>query len=1405
MSTKTAIHTFKKGMVKDLDFSLLSNEAYLNSTNFRIVTSVGESTGALENIEGNNLINSGVNDICPDGHYIVGSCLVRDTLVLFTTNNTSSTPDGGNSRILIAEFDEATETLGTVTVLYDDNLNASAGYLNFSTAHLIKAIGRYETPSVQKVYWTDGYNNLRYANIVDNLTITGGLYTLNNYMAPEMFEVLPLFKSSKAELSDIVNGHLHSGMVQYSYQLYRNHGASTAFAPLSNMIHIVTESDFKTDTTNYIGNSESVVTGKGVKLEIENDNIGYNRLRLIRIFYPTLNAVPSIGIAAEIEVSTSGGTVEIIDTGETISSLTIEEFNILSTDLFTCEDISSKNNRLFAANITNSTFDIGDFDSRAVRFNNYAPLLTQYVNGLYIQHGYGGATFIRNSPKDISIEITSFALNYLGGASAEDVVGFVLEPSASYSLHGDYTNSDGGGQLFNFYYDDLVTTITSYSVSTDTLLLHVKSKSGDIFDHLRPFVSLDEAILEGVGITYSYLDSSPSINAIVYDDSVPTVISQPASDSAIEWQAAGWTEANFPTDHDAINYFNDTDNDGNNAYAYKYCSDGATLGAEGINVKIDFESIPMILDNSSSDTKYSATVETGGSYHNFASPWNGGELSWQRDEIYRLFVVWENNRGQKSEPQWITDLRIPSLHEGSSQNSSGELVVFSGLASRPGTVVYTYVLRPRIYFKSFPEDAVSCQIYRVKRERSDRSVVTQGIAIPTRDDSSGTYRPDIVHNDVLTTAGIELIKLVSPEINITKNIRKQANDYLEYVALFDVATGQERTASTTDSINRVTEKLVQNTIVPFTTDVITTIGDAISIGPSFTHDASDFYLIEGKQYNNYYYNSGFAGGKGCSGLLISYDNSSWEAEGKNICLVNYKSKVFGAQYGGNTYEARQRNVSIPCSDIIYTAGQWNSIKNGDTFINYMEVSTLLYDLLQTAVGDSRSEVLYFPVESSINCDLRHDRDRQNITYNTVESALRQEYAGTHTLDASSYVQQDNLYLYNTVYSQETNIQNAIAEPLDTTNETVFDCVVKASKLKYNGENSDSWTKFAFNEEIEVDSKHGSITALATLNDKLLFWQEHGFGVLSVNERSLISDSSTAPLVLGTGGVLDRYDYISDSIGTQEKRSIITGQSGIYFFDETDKSIYKFASSLDNLTKSRMIQSWVTENHTNNHIVHSVYDNKYNEVLFTFYDNLSTSYTLVFNESIDSFSSFYGFTPRMYVPYINGYFSTHFESNADSLYWHNSKIAERNSFYGIGIGSSTLKILINDEYAYTKVFDNFFYDSRVYDTNNIEQHQRSFTAIRCYNNLQNTSNINLTYGVNLERREREWTTYVPRNSVSVDYPTNVDILNGLNLNSSSLYRDRMRDKFLVVDLYFVNNSGYRIVFPYFGVKYRLSYR
>jgi len=61
--------------------------------------------------------------------------------------------------------------------------------------------------------------------------------------------------------------------------------------------------------------------------------------------------------------------------------------------------------------------------------------------------------------------------------------------------------------------------------------------------------------------------------------------------------------------------------------------------------------------------------------------------------------------------------------------------------------------------------------------------------------------------------------------------------------------------------------------------------------------------------------------------------------------------------------------------------------------------------------------------------------------------------------------------------------------------------------------------------LDADDRYGEITNLRSFNNLLLFWQQHAVGQFSVNERTQISDDSGKPLVLGTGGVLSRYDYI----------------------------------------------------------------------------------------------------------------------------------------------------------------------------------------------------------------------------------------------------------------------------------------
>jgi hypothetical protein len=202
MAATATVRTFTKGMVKDLDKSYVSKEQYLEASNFRLTTNAGESTGALENIDGNNIVYNGtpINpyEIMPNGMYICGNVNVRDTIVLFLTNNIGTSPSGGRSMIVRFSVNTATEKIGTVTTVYDDSLNDGTGTLDFSVNNPIKAVVAYESPTIQKVYWTDGYNNIRFCNIVDYLTSDGTIYTgTNTYMSPDKFDFLPVFSPSR--------------------------------------------------------------------------------------------------------------------------------------------------------------------------------------------------------------------------------------------------------------------------------------------------------------------------------------------------------------------------------------------------------------------------------------------------------------------------------------------------------------------------------------------------------------------------------------------------------------------------------------------------------------------------------------------------------------------------------------------------------------------------------------------------------------------------------------------------------------------------------------------------------------------------------------------------------------------------------------------------------------------------------------------------------------------------------------------------------------------------------------------------------------------------------------------------------------------------------------------------------
>jgi hypothetical protein len=346
---KDALKNFIGGMNQDLDKGVLSKDSYLEASNFRIVTSKGLSSGALENIEGLKVIHdswTGDNfnyngaDCIPSGHRICGNVRLRDYIVLFTTNNTGTTPNGGRSIIYKLTLNKTTEVISSIAVVYDDANNNSTGTLNFSVDNRIKAVSRYETPNIQKVYWTDGYNRLRHIDIAKNNTNDGEAKTAGNYyMSPDLLEFIPAMDLNKPSLFNMITGTLKPGTVQYAYQYFRFNGSETVFSPLSNTIHIVSQNDSSATSLQYYGEADpDITTNKGCEIKIDVDNSStYNKVRIVRLHYSYINALPTITIVGEIDISSTDSTIYFKDTGSsTLGEITLDEFNLLDTELFSC-------------------------------------------------------------------------------------------------------------------------------------------------------------------------------------------------------------------------------------------------------------------------------------------------------------------------------------------------------------------------------------------------------------------------------------------------------------------------------------------------------------------------------------------------------------------------------------------------------------------------------------------------------------------------------------------------------------------------------------------------------------------------------------------------------------------------------------------------------------------------------------------------------------------------------------------------------------------------------------------------------------------------------------------------------------------------------------------------------------
>lgn len=404
-------------------------------------------------------------------------------------------------------------------------------------------------------------------------------------------------------------------------------------------------------------------------------------------------------------------------------------------------------------------------------------------------------------------------------------------------------------------------------------------------------------------------------------------------------------------------------------------------------------------------------------------------------------------------------------------------------------------------------------------------------------------------------------------------------------------------------------------------------------------------------------------------------------------LTNLRQQT--TPYGGYSSINRLTNIYYGDGNYFESENKWNTVFDGDCHVETFEY-TSMHKVYGAYTKNGKDELQFpnthmitysIPTESNIWCKFQHGW--------TLSSNARDNYASFIQTEpceiTEAYVQKEPEYVYNSVYSvQNTSMPFAAYDDLNPQdyNKTI-DTRVYYSDLKQNDEIIDSWCKFRSSNFIDVDQEYGPITDICTFKNVLTFFQEQSFGVLSVNDRSVATDNSGQNIVLGTGGVLDRYDYYSNTYGMHKQQfcSVCT-TGGLYWFDSHNNVICLFdGQSVVQLSKQGKVQN-ILNKYKKNDNFKVFYNNRYNEVVFNI---LSDDMQIVYNEMLGKFTSTLTIPFDGAIQFFNGEYLV--KKNDTVCVYQYDYLDESPKSTNQQLLSSYVKYVVAQQPLVTKVFDN----------------------------------------------------------------------------------------------------------------------
>lgn len=557
-----------------------------------------------------------------------------------------------------------------------------------------------------------------------------------------------------------------------------------------------------------------------------------------------------------------------------------------------------------------------------------------------------------------------------------------------------------------------------------------------------------------------------------------------------------------------------------------------------------------------------------------------------------------------------------------------------------------------------------------------------------------------------------------------------------------------------------------------------------------------------------YGNFGNVLGLGCPGLIVSIDDNSQiyrntlgniynSTTTDPICSsVTYVCNIEKecTPYGGN----KNVNGSIYVSTgNFFDRGQTIvDIFDGDTYLQIYEHCNC-HQYYNKDRNQMNKYMIYYhiPLESDINLALTHG---EKISKDYIEGKYKYQYIQLKPNevkdDDGTFVQTEPMYQYNFTYStkQSSVKSSGIDSKTATYGSKNYTNRIYYSNQKISDNIEDQWYQFKSANFLDVDNKYGEITSIYNFNNNLYFWQEHAFGVLSVNEKQLISNNNGTSLLLGTGDILQRYDYLSYIFGMKKDTDTkVYGNQILYWFDIDRRSLLWFnGNNVQNLFDIKNIQNLINESNFDDYEQKCIYDLKNKEVMLGGVNGK----TLSFSEKINNFTSIY----NLYFIFGNRIKEDVFLTSYRKLYrWNDyrnvmnamsfkSKQNTIDSFIKI---YPSIKYIINNAPQYTKVYDNVLFDVKDLNMVIFDGNGNSYMAIDYLkDNLKFYFKTVTGYGVSnkddITNRELDYKLAIPR-------------------HNNAEYGSRLRGKTMQCEVKSNSNLPY-FSLRYITTKYRISW-